>query len=92
METPNPKCSGCKCYWKPDETDIKTSGLYFKTCKKCRKNQTDYFENNRDKTNEDITCVCGATLHKRNYKRHGLFQTHKDFIKKSQLSSDKIGR
>ena len=36
METPNPKCSRCKCYWKPDETDIKTSGLYAKSCKKCR--------------------------------------------------------
>ena len=34
--TPNPKCTRCKCYWKPDETDIKTSGLVCKTCKKCR--------------------------------------------------------
>lgn len=34
--TPNPKCTRCKCYWKPDETDIKTSGLTCKTCKKCR--------------------------------------------------------
>ena len=37
METSiNPKCTKCRCYWKPDETDIKTSGLPFKTCKKCR--------------------------------------------------------
>jgi len=36
--TPNPKCTRCKCYWKPDETDIKTSGLVCKTCKKCRGN------------------------------------------------------
>jgi len=35
-ETPNPKCNRCKCYWKPDETDIKSSGLQYKTCKKCR--------------------------------------------------------
>lgn len=35
-QTQNPKCSKCKCYWKPDETDTKSSGLYFKTCKKCR--------------------------------------------------------
>ncbi|NDB55226.1 hypothetical protein EB169_05285 [archaeon] len=34
--TTNPKCTRCKCYWKPDETDIKTSGLVCKTCKKCR--------------------------------------------------------
>ena len=39
METPNPKCPRCKCYWKPDDTDIKTSGLVAKTCKKCRISQ-----------------------------------------------------
>jgi len=37
-ETPNIKCSNCRCYWIPDETDIKSSGLQFKTCKKCREN------------------------------------------------------
>jgi hypothetical protein len=36
QKTPNPKCTKCKCYWKPDDTDIRTSGLFFKTCKKCR--------------------------------------------------------
>jgi|DEB0MinimDraft_6_1074348.scaffolds.fasta_scaffold02908_5 hypothetical protein len=35
-KTPNPKCTRCKCYWIPDETDIKSSGLVCKTCKKCR--------------------------------------------------------
>lgn len=39
METPNPKCNRCKCYWKPDETDIKPSGLYAVSCKKCREYQ-----------------------------------------------------
>ena len=29
-------CSSCSCYWKPDETDIKSSGDIFKSCKKCR--------------------------------------------------------
>ena len=45
METQNPKCSNCKCYWKPDETDILHSGLYAKTCKKCR----EYQKQNRNK-------------------------------------------
>ena len=36
METPNPKCNVCKSYWKPDETDILPSGLYAKSCKRCR--------------------------------------------------------
>jgi len=39
MNTPNPKCPRCRCYWKPDETDIKTSGILAKTCKKCRMTQ-----------------------------------------------------
>ncbi len=36
QQTPNPKCTRCKCYWVPDETDIKSSGLCCITCKKCR--------------------------------------------------------
>ena len=43
---PNPKCSACKSYWKPDETDIKSSGLVCKTCKRCRKNTKKYSQNN----------------------------------------------
>jgi hypothetical protein len=38
----NPKCSRCKCYWIPDETDKRPSGLYCKTCKKCRENDIKY--------------------------------------------------
>ena len=35
----NPKCGSCKCFWKPDETDVKSSSLICKTCKKCREIQ-----------------------------------------------------
>ena len=35
----NPKCSVCKTYWKPDETDILPSGVHAKSCKKCRNRQ-----------------------------------------------------
>ena len=38
-QTKNPKCNSCKSYWKPDETDILPSGLYAKSCKKCREYQ-----------------------------------------------------
>ena len=55
--TPNPKCTRCKCYWKPDETDIKSSGLYCLTCKKCRGKKQDYKE--QKKNGEQITCVNG---------------------------------
>ena len=53
--TPNPKCTRCKCYWKPDESDIKTSGLVFKSCKKCRaidlkKKNDNKCEHNRQKS------------------------------------------
>ncbi len=52
QNTPNPKCPRCKCYWKPDETDIKSSGLVCKTCKKCRKNKKKHYEDNADKISE----------------------------------------
>lgn len=69
-QTPNPKCSCCECYWKPDETDIKTSGLPFKTCKKCRVRQTD-----------KMVCECGAVISRRHIARHMKSGIHtKQFI------------
>lgn len=50
----NPKCSGCRCFWKPDETDIKPSGLYFKICKKCREYRKKYKEENADEIKEKM--------------------------------------
>ena len=48
-KTPNPKCTRCRCYWIPDETDIKSSGLVCKCCKKCREYEKKYTKNNEDK-------------------------------------------
>ncbi len=74
-ETHNPKCSNCKCYWKPDETDFKSSGLYFKTCKKCR-----------DKNKVNILCECGATIRKNGLKAHLVTHNHRiDLLKKEHL-------
>lgn len=53
QNTPNPKCPRCHCYWKPDENDIKSSGLVYKTCKKCREFTKKYYENNPDKYKEN---------------------------------------
>lgn len=55
VETPNPKCNRCKCYWKPTEDDIASSGLYFKTCRKCRDKQKELRENNKCEHNRDKT-------------------------------------
>jgi hypothetical protein len=56
--TPNPKCSRCHCYWKPDENDVKSSGLVCKSCKKCReykkKNNKKYYEKNADEIKENM--------------------------------------
>jgi len=41
METPNPKCKVCGCFWKPEGKDIKPSGLVAKSCPRCRKYQQD---------------------------------------------------
>ncbi len=46
VETPNPKCFKCRCYWKPKESDKKSSGLNYKTCHKCRKYDKKYKEEN----------------------------------------------
>ena len=52
----NPKCTACKCFWKPDETDVKTSGLVCRTCKRCRDiskaNNKKYRELNPDKVKQ----------------------------------------
>ena len=44
----NQKCSDCKCVWKPEDTDIKSSGLYYKCCKICRNKQKQHREDNRE--------------------------------------------
>ena len=31
-----PKCGMCKCYWAPNEGDIKSSGKLYRSCRKCR--------------------------------------------------------
>ena len=47
----NPKCSKCKCYYIP--ADIKSSGLPFKTCRKCRTRDKKTKSNNlTEKINE----------------------------------------
>ena len=52
----NPKCGTCKCFWVPDKYDVKSSGLVYKSCKKCRENgkkyNKKYREGNVDKIKE----------------------------------------
>ena len=62
-ETKNPKCNRCKCYWKPDETDIKSSGLYAKSCKKCREHQKQLRNKNKCSHNKTKTQCrdCGGS-------------------------------
>lgn len=78
--TLNPKCSSCKCYWIPDGSDVKSSGLQFKTCRKCREYKSKYFEKNIEKFNENIMCECGCTYYKRHYRRHCMSETHQNYI------------
>jgi len=59
----NPKCNSCKSYWNPNETDILPSGLYAKSCKKCRayqkaKRERLKCEHNRTKS---ICRLCGGS-------------------------------
>ena len=70
---PNPKCSKCYCYWEPNETDIKTSGLYYKTCKRCRV-----------KRKETEECKCGGKYTITHRSRHLDTKQHKEFIENSE--------
>ncbi len=62
QNTPNPKCSSCLCYWKPTENDIKSSGLPYKTCIKCRRK---------------VLCECGAVIQKHHMSSHLQTNYHK---------------
>ena len=87
MNTPNPKCSTCKCYWKPDETDVKSSGLIYKCCKKCRVYKAKYFEENEEKIKMDIVCGCGAVFTKRcKYSHEKTSERHKEWVRASCIS------
>jgi len=56
----NPKCKSCKSYWKPCETDILTSGLVAKTCKRCRDYQKE-LRDNRDFSKGKIYVIKSLT-------------------------------
>ena len=45
MSTPNPKCSSCSCYFVPT---LKSSGLPYKTCGKCRNTDKTWREGNQE--------------------------------------------
>ena len=35
----NPKCVSCRCFWEPNDDDMKSSGSYYKSCRRRRKPQ-----------------------------------------------------
>ena len=45
MSSPNPKCSSCSCYFAPT---LKSSGLPYKTCVKCRNTDKTWREGNQE--------------------------------------------
>ena len=63
METPNPKCLKCRTYWVRDENDIKTSGLPYNTCQKCRETSKKYREKSKCEHNRrrDKCKDCGGS-------------------------------
>ena len=77
--TPNPKCSNCKCYWKPDEMDIKSSGLFFKTCRKCGERQEETRNSIHVYKNEQVLCDCGTTYKRTCLLKHLRSKTHSTY-------------
>ena len=58
----NQKCGRCNCYWKPENTDVKPSGLYYKCCKKCRNKEKQRREDNRDELYGKLPRARGANF------------------------------
>jgi len=95
METPNPKCKVCSCYWKPEGKDIKPSGLVAKSCPRCRKYQQDKRDYSRgviytitSSTSNDV--YVGSTIvsletrmtgHIGDWKNGLVLGKHKDIVK-----------
>jgi len=74
METPNPMCNVCGCYWIPTDKDIKPNGLVSKSCKRCKEYQQKIRDNNKCQHNrEKSRCKeCGGSqicLHNREKSR-----------------------
>jgi hypothetical protein len=80
-QTPNPKCGRCYNYWKPDETDIKTSGLPYKTCKKCRNGNIKYRQENIDRINQQRRNYYQENADKINERTRNYYQENADKIK-----------
>jgi len=91
----NPKCTACKCYWKPDETDVKTSGLVYNTCKRCRdmskaKKQKDkqynqkYRQDNADKFKQYEQKYYQDNADKIKQKKQKYYQDNADKIKQQK--------
>ncbi len=80
QETPNPKCSIGLCYWKPDKLDIKTSGLPYKTCRKCRTQNQKCEAKNYEENHKKIDCDCGGSYTRYNKGRHTLRKIYQEFI------------
>jgi len=106
METPNPKCLKCRTYWVRDENDIKTSGLPYNTCQKCRETSKkyreknadkikninkNYYEENKDKIAEQKKNYYEENPHKLKEKDKKYYEKNKDKIKEyHEKNGDKI--
>jgi hypothetical protein len=80
----NPKCSRCYNYWKPDETDIKTSGLVYKICKKCRSGKKKYKEENADTIKEQSKKYYQENADKCKEANKKYYEVNADKIKKQK--------
>ena len=78
QKTPNPKCSCCLCYWKPTETDIKSSGLLYKTCVKCRAIAKAYRDTNKEAINQQQRDYYERNMTTFNQKQREIYNQNKE--------------
>ena len=99
MEAPNPKCPRCKCYWKPTDTDVKSSGLPYKTCIKCRENAKQYREINKEAIQQQQRDYYNNNLAIFNQKQRELYYKNREYLREpincpcgSNVSRDNMKR
>jgi len=86
-KTPNPKCTRCRCYWKPDKTDIKSSGLVCKCCKKCREYKKKYHEDNAEKILENKKKYYEDNIEKIKENKKKYYEDNSEKIKNYQKNN-----
>jgi hypothetical protein len=77
MSAPNPKCSACQCYFVPT---LKSSGLPYKTCEKCRKHDKKWRDTHKEHIKEYNEIYNEENQEAIKEKKNEYYQANKELI------------